>query len=82
VLDSHNRNGELVFSDDEDLGGAEGGEDEYEENEPVAFDEDMMEEMRMRGIHPRDYMKTFAAGEGGEDDQNDEYSSEKDADEG
>ena len=41
-----------------------------------------MEEMRMRGIHPRDYMKTFAAGEGGEDDQYDEYSSEKDADEG
>jgi len=39
----------------------------------------MMEEIRMRGIHPSDYMRTFLAGEGGEDDQDDEYSSEQEA---
>lgn len=74
ILDSHNRYGELVFSDDENQG-AEGGEDEYSENEPVALDEEMMEELRMRGISVKDYMKSFA-GEGGEDDQSDEYQSE------
>ena len=54
VLDNHNRRGELVFSDDEDDFGAEGGEDEYSENDAHKYNlnEDLMEELRMRGISP------------------------------
>ena len=76
VLDSHNRRGELVFSDDEDSIGGEGGEDEMYEDGTIKLDDDMMEEMRMRGISPEDYMKSLAAGEGGEDDLEDDYDQE------
>lgn len=79
VLDSHNRYGELVFSDDEDgegFGDAEGGEDEFEEQEPMRLDEDMMEELRMRGISVEDYMKKVMGAEAGEDDLDDEFSNE------
>lgn len=41
----------------------------------MGLDDDMMEELRMRGISVEDYMKQLGA-EAGEDDLDDEYSSE------
>ena len=77
VLYSHNRRGELVFSDDEDSMAGEGGESElYEEDGNLKLDDDMMEELRMRGISVEDYMKSLAGAEGGEDDLEDDYNSE------
>jgi len=72
VLDNHNRRGEVVFSDDEDSF-EEGGEDEIEENfNAQQLNEDLMEELRMRGMSVKDYLAQMQdAGEMGEDDLDD-----------
>lgn len=57
VLDSHNRVGELVITDDEDDFGSEGGEDELSENYGnFNINEELADELRMRGISAKEYM--------------------------
>ncbi len=55
ILDSHNKYGELVFSDDSDQSAQEGGEDEIYEDE--ALGEDLLEEIRLKGLTPKEYMQ-------------------------
>lgn len=50
ILDSHNKYGELVFSDDSDQSVHEGGEDEIYEGEGLG--EDLLEEIRLKGLTP------------------------------
>lgn len=69
MLDSHNKYGELVFSDDSDQSAHEGGEDEIEEG----LGEDLLEEIRLKGLTPQEYMQGLGLMEQGEDDHDDEY---------
>jgi hypothetical protein len=69
VLDSHNKYGELVISDDSDQSVHEGGEDEIEEG----LGEDLLEEIRLKGLTPQEYMQGLGLMEQGEDDYDDEY---------